>query len=162
MSTHRTWRRSLAAACWLVTGLLASGCDDTPTDAHRRDRVEVEAAIIAQVVGHSSFNQDARTVFVKSLTAAQEFDLAHQASVVEATKDVAEVIFIDTDDEAIRDGGITGDGVFVAIGAVTFGRSTAQVRYDEIFPERPTVRWTATLTKVGERWSLSGPPVTVP
>lgn len=145
-----------------VIGLVVGACSDTPADNREPDRVKVEAAVVTQVAQHSTFNTAPPIVYVKPLDAGQSFGLDHQAGVISASAGVVEVVFVENDDEATTAGGITGDGAFVAIGPVRFSGSTARVRYDEIFPGRPSVRWDATLSRSGEQWALSRAPVTLP
>lgn len=148
----------------LVASLL--GCSSSGDDSHGRAEL-VYDSVVRWFAQRSAGDPDPLPVFIEPRGEGASIQLDVQAKVVDATKDVAKVKFIDTRDEALvtnSDGTVVvaDGGVLIRLDPVIEHGNTVKLDvdvhdHDDVFR---TLEFD--LTRSGENWTVSKTPVEVP
>lgn len=146
--------------------IVASCSSSSPDEPHVRAGA-VYGSIVRWFAQRSATDPDPLPVFIEPRGEGASIQLDVQADLVESTKDVATVRFIDSRDEALitNDDGevvVADDGVLLRLDPVAEEGDTVSVDVDVHDHDDAFLTMEFDLRRAGEGWILAQPPVDVP
>jgi hypothetical protein len=158
--------RTVLVAAIVAVLAIGSCSSDSPEDSHVRAEA-VYDSVVRWFAQRESGDPDPLPVFIEPRGEGASIQLDVQAKVVDSTKDVATVRFIDTRDEALvtNDDGVVvvaDDGVLLRLDPVVEKGNSVKLDVDVHDRDDHFVTYEFDLDRSGETWRIDRPPVEVP
>jgi hypothetical protein len=149
-----------------IVSAVASCSSDSPDDSHVRAEA-VYASVVRWFAQRDASDPDPLPVFIEPRGEGASIQLDVQAKVVDTTKDVAAVRFIDARDEALvtNEDGVTvvaDDGVLIRLDPVVEEGNSVKLDVDVHDRDDHFVTYEFDLSRRADTWNIDRPPVEVP
>lgn len=149
-----------------IVSILAACSSDSPDDSHVRAEA-VYDSVVRWFAQRQANDPDPLPVFIEPRGEGASIQLDVQAAVVDSTKDIATVRFIDSREEALvtNDDGtvvVADEGVLLRLDPVIEEGNTVKLDVDVHDRDGEFVTYEFDLNRTGEKWTISGKPVELP